>query len=138
MGEVYGFLCLTFCTESLKNQTLISTYNPDLPENLYNEILFSASAITINGLNKDTKLVNVSIQHDCRQWSTLFVNWFAEEKSTTISGSFMVNNDETSSGTFNFRRDVMRAKFIDLGCRGDVNNYPFIGSVSALELYYTF
>ena len=133
LDSSYGFLCVTFRTESLENQTLISTYNPDIPEQHYNEILVSASTITIDGFNKDLKLVNVSIQHDCRQWSTLFV-----VRKNIISGSFMVNNDETSLATFTFKRDVSRAKFIDVGCRGNLDNNPFIGSISALELYSTF
>ena len=137
MDGVCGFLCVTFCTESVDGeQTLISTYDPDYPEILYNEISVSASKISINGFNKDRHPVCVSIQHDCRQWSTLYIDWF-EENRNTISGSFLVNNNVTSSRTFNFQRDDTRANFIDVGCRGEVSNRPFTGRVSALELYRT-
>ena len=132
-----GFLCVTFCTESVDgDQSLISTYDPDYLEVLYNEISVSASKISINGFNKDRHPVCVSIQHDCRQWSTLYIDWF-EENRNTISGSFLVNNNVTSSRTFNFQRDDTRANFIDVGCRGEVSNRPFTGRVSALELYRT-
>ena len=138
MNGVCGFLCVTFCTESVdEDQSLISTYDPDYPEVLYNEISVSASTISINGFNKDRHPVCVSIQHDCQQWTTLYIDWF-EENENTISGSFFVNNNVASSEKFNFQKEDTRANFIDVGCRGEVSNRPFTGRVSALELYCTF
>ena len=65
----YGFFCATFKTQEVEEQTLFSNHDKDNPDYPANELLVSKSKISICGV-KNEKPATVSIDHDCRDWTT--------------------------------------------------------------------
>ena len=97
-----GFLCVTFQTESRIPQTLVSNYTPDNPDFPFNEISVDASSIFIIGFDNDKHQVNIPVQHNCRKWTTLYVEWSVDE-DCNLYGSYIVDNDRKVSNIFNFK-----------------------------------
>ena len=63
----------------------------------------------------------IIIQHTCRDWTTLFIEYFNTEKQ--MYGNYIINDDENTSGIFIGSRD---------------NNTQFLtGAISGIEMYYT-
>ena len=113
---------------------MVSNYSPDNPNSPFNEISVNASTIFIIGFNNDGKQVDIPIKHDCRHWTTLYIDWLVEE-DRTLSGSYMIDNNKKLGGIFNFKLDFVSGDYIDVGCRAGADSRSFTGSVSALELY---
>ena len=93
----YGFLCITFCTQQDEEQILVTNFYPDNPDHPFNEISASKSTIFINGF-KGGKQAKVSIKHNCRKWTSLFVDWMVNYSSSggTLTGSYMIDGDKIS------------------------------------------
>ena len=83
---------------------------------------------------KDEKCTHVIIRHMCRDWTTLFVEWFSTEKQ--MYGNYIINDDEKIKGTFTFDQTSVHTSGIFAGSM--VNNTQFLtGAISGIEMYYT-
>jgi len=133
----YGFFCVTFKTHDLKEQTLFSNhdkYNQDYPAN---ELLVSKSKISICGV-KNEKSTSFSIDHDCRDWTTLFVEWNVNKVQNESTFHYIINNDKQLTGSFSFDTFWTTTNFIAIGDRDDDSLYkPFNGQVRAIEFYFS-
>ena len=130
-APVYGFLCITFRTQQDEDQSLVSNFDPDNPDEPFNEISVSKSTIFIIGYESEEQ-VKVSIKHNCQKWTTFFIDWIVKVRS--ITGSYVIDGDKKLAGTFSFTKNPMSSYFIDVGSRSD-GTMPFTGDISALELY---
>ena len=132
----YGFFCVTFKTQEVKEQTLFSNHdidNPDFPDN---ELLVSKSKISICGV-KDEKSAIFSFDHDCREWTTLFVEWNTNKERNETTFHYVINNDK-KTGSFSFNTSDMMTSFIAIGDRDDgLLHKPFNGQVRAIEFYFS-
>ena len=133
----YGFFCVTFKTHDLKEQTLFSNhdkYNQDYPAN---ELLVSKSKISICGV-KNEKSTSFSIDHDCRDWTTLFLEWNVNKVQNESTFHYIINNDKQLTGSFSFDTFWTTKNFIAIGDRDDDSLYkPFNGQVRAIEFYFS-
>ena len=129
----HGYICTTFRTHSVNEQALITNYNIDNPTYPFNEISVSSTEIQIRG-EKAGKSIYLPIQHNCREWTTLFIEWITTPDK--INGSYIINNDITSSGTFTFDRFWLCTTAIHVGGRAD-NTRFLSGVISAIEIYYS-
>ena len=107
MGDSgYGFLCITFRTKNDGDQSLVSNDpgNPSLP---VDDIMVSGNSIFIIGFDRKKKQVSIPIQHDCRKWTTLFVDWMVKftKAGVSLTGSYMIDGDKKLVGTFNFTKE---------------------------------
>ena len=93
----YGFFCVTFKTQEVMEQTLFSNHdkaNPDYPAN---ELLVSKSKISICGV-KNEKSASFSIDHDCTDWTILFVEWNVNKVRNESTFHYVINNDKKLTG----------------------------------------
>ena len=127
----HGYVCVTFRTSSDNEQTLITNYGSANPTYPFNEISVSSMKILIRG-EVAGKMTFVPIRHSCREWTTLFIDWIT--KPDKIHGSYIINNDEKSTGTFTFDMFWECTNAIDVGGR-DGNTHFLTGAISALEIY---
>ena len=87
---------------------------------------------------KNEKSATFTIDHDCREWSTLFVerNVNVERNETTFR--YMINNVTNLTGSFSFDTFWMRPSFIAIGDRDDSSLHkPLNGQVRAIEFYFS-
>ena len=114
----YGFFCVTFKTQGVKEQALFSNHDKNNPDSPANELLVNKSKISICGV-KNEKSATFSIDHDCRDWTTLFVEWNVDGKLNETSCRYIINNDKKLTGHFSFDTYWMRSNFIAIGDRND-------------------
>ena len=129
VDEGYGYLCITFCTKEDKRQVLLSNKLQRLP--IFNEIVVSKNMVSIIGFDANQKQKEVYVEHDCSQYTTLFVEWHITE-DRNVTGCFWINKKRQKE--FIFKDDDDANTSIDIGMRGD-HSFPFKGNISALEIY---
>ena len=132
----YGFFCVTFKTQGVKEQVLFSNYDSANPTHPPNELLVSKSKILICGV-KSEKSANFSIDHDCREWTTLFVEWNINQNREKTSCRYIINNDIKLTGYFSFDTYWIHADFIAIGIRKDGSLLSFNGGMRAIEFYFS-
>ena len=88
--------------------------------------------VSIIGFDAKRKQKEVIAEHDCSQYTTLFVEWHITE-DRKVTGCFWIN--EKRQKEFSFQDDDRANASIDIGMRGDDHSFPFKGNVSALEVY---
>ena len=100
-------------------QTIITNFqtSPDIFHQ-YHEICASTNKICIYGY-KDKIPDSIVIQHNCREWCTLFLEY--QITTSHIEGTFMVNNDSTTTGDFILDKPQIDASGLYVGSRYD---YP--------------
>ena len=127
LAQVYGFLCVTFRVNTDEDQVLMSDYQKrTAAENGYCEIRVAANEIVIHA-----HTVTEIIQHSCKSWTTLFIEYNTDDEDTHytynvngIIGSFIAPvRDETWEG-------------FALGSRWD-GTYFLNGQIASLEMYWT-
>ena len=131
MDEGYGYLCISFCTKEDKRQVLLSNKMQTFP--VFNEIVVSKNIVSIIGFDAEQKQKEVSVQHDCSKYTTLFIEWYITE-DRDVTGCFWINKKRQKE--FIFKDDDDSNTSIDIGMRGDDHSFPFKGAVSALEVYH--
>ena len=125
-------MCVTFRLQGDHEQTILTNYDPANPTQ-FNEISATNTEIYI-WRQKDAKSTHVIVRHMCRDWSTLFIEWFSTEKQ--IYGNYIINDDEKTKGTFTFDQTGVHTSGIFVGRRA--NNTKFLtGAISGIEMYYT-
>ena len=83
-------------------------------------------------MRKKGKQKEMSVQHDCSKYTTLFIEWYIEE-DRNVTGRFWINKKKQKE--FIFKDDDVANASIDIGMRGDDHSFPFKGNISALEVY---
>ena len=125
----YGYLCITFCTKEDERQVLVSNRMRGFP--VFNEIVVSKNMVSIINKNAEQCQKDVSVHHDCSQYTTLFIEWHITEYDD-LSGRFWINKKRQKE--FILKLDDVSNPSINIGMRGD-HSFPFKGNVSALEVY---
>ena len=100
---------------------------------VFNEIVVSKNMVSIIGFDAEQKQKEVSVQHDCSKYTTLFIEWYITE-DRSVTGCFWINKKRQKE--FIFKDDDDSNTSIDIGMRGDDHSFPFKGAVSALEVYH--
>ena len=127
----YGYLCITFCTTTIRKQVLVTGYLQDVE--VFNEIVVSKSMVTLIGFDGDEKLKEVGVQHDCSKYTTLFIEWIRSEDSLNASGNIWIDNKKRDR--FSFTVGYVESGTLDIGMRED-NSFPFQGNICAFEMYH--
>ena len=118
----YGFLCVTYRTQSEKNQVLVSNYQ--IHQSNYCEIMIKTNEIIIHiGQHTET------IQYSGKGWTTLFIEYNSDDKLTHFR--YNINGD-VGSFIGIVQEDEMSG--FALGARWD-DTYFFHGQISSLEIY---
>ena len=98
-GDGYSYACVTFRIQADNEQTIISNFDPDNPDEGFQEISATSTEIKIWDVNEDGKPMYVTIQHNTRDWTTLFVDWTVHTDLRKHC-SYIINNDPTTIGSF--------------------------------------
>ena len=86
---------------------------------------------------KNEKSAIFSIDHDCREWTTLFVEWNTNVERNEITFHYIIRNDKKTE-SFSFNTFWMRPHFVVIGDRDDSSLHkPFNGQVRAIEFYFS-
>ena len=131
----YGYMCITFRVNGgEEQQTLLTNYKHTDRFHQFHEISVSSNEIRIWG-SKNNKVIFIPIQHDCRTWTTLFLEYHYSPTTHLLQGSYIINNDEESQGDFAFQEPLFCRSGISIGGRS--NNTQFlIGAIHAIECYF--
>ena len=98
----YGYICVTFHVQAEGEQTILTNYDSSNPGR-FNEISASNTEIYIWG-RKEGKTTHTVIQHKCREWTTLFVEWY--NTKSHMYGNYNINDEEKSKGAFTFDHNI--------------------------------
>ena len=133
--QSYGYVCITFKVDGDGEQALITNYRTRDPVRQFHEISVTSTEISISGYFEN-KLIHVPIQHNCRNWTTLFLDYTTHELDSTSKFTYILDNDPKMQGSFNFQCPRASQPGVYIGGRKD-GTKPFVGSVHALEIYNT-
>jgi len=122
-----GFICITFRTNSVAEQVLICGPDPSRrqPPTIETEIKVSGATEIIIQIN-DVKEI---IQHACRKWTTLFVEYNSDAHLSHFT--YDVNG---TIGSFTSPSMAMGVYGFHLGCRWNGTNY-LDGEIASVETY---
>ena len=130
--RTYGFICITFRTSNDHEQVLLSNFDGE--ENPHwHEISTTSTEINIRGMeNGKSKLI--SIHHNCRDWTTLFIEYVSAATQETQL-TYIINNDPKLTETFTF--DVIESMNSGIAVGGRYDNSRFLqGDISSIEIYH--
>ena len=121
IGDDSGYvnICIIYA-DSDHEQTIISSYDSGNPNHFYREILATSTELCINDVRDDKKVTFVPIQHNTRQWTTLYVEWIYDYNGNN-KGAHMINNGEMI-GEFTCSTPLFEMTGISIGGRGVKNN----------------
>ena len=129
----YSYMCVTFRVQADTEQTIMSNYDPDNPDEGFQEISATSTEIKIWGISKDEKPIYDTIQHDTRDWTTLFIDWTVHTNYRTHC-NYIINNDPATIGSYEFSNLGIHNPGFSIG--GRYNDTKFMtGTISALEVY---
>ena len=98
----------------------------------YHEISASTNEICIYGY-KNNKPSSVTIQHNCREWTTLLLEY--RNLDNVIRGTFIINDDPTTLGEYSFQTPFLCYVGLYIGSRHD-NTKFLTGAIHAIESYF--
>ena len=119
-----GFICITFRMAGEGEQVLVSDYDSSKDE--YCEIRVTETEVILHLQSHDEM-----IQHSCRDWTTVFVEYNSDE--TTIYFRYNVNGT-TGSFTRPSHKPIFWYSVFTMGSRSDQTHY-LTGAIAALEIY---
>ena len=132
----YGYLCITFKVDGDGEQVLI-TNDRRAHDRIrqFHEISVSATEIVISGYlqNKPTQ---IPIQHNCRNWTTFFLDYTTHEPASTSEFTYILDNDPRMQGSFTLQCPRASQSGVYIGGRKD-GTKAFVGSLHGLETYFT-
>ena len=132
----YGYVCITFKVDGEGEQVLISKDHPAHDRfREFHEISVTQTEINISGYleNKPTK---IPIQHNCRNWTTFFLDYTTHDAVQTSEFTYILDNDSRMQGSFT----LQRPRVYTLGAYIGGLKYgtkAFVGSLHGIELYHT-
>ena len=121
-----SFMCITFKVDSDEEQVLISNHTPEIEEEEedYCEISVTATAVKLH-IHSEAEVV----QHDCKEWTTLFVECNSDE--TTTNFKYDING---KVGSYMRASKDINEIGVAFGSRYD-SSLPTNGQVLALDFY---
>ena len=133
--EGYGYICITFKTESDEEQALLTNHEQKDPLKLFHEISVSANEINVYGYMHDT-VFRALILHNCREWTTLFIEYTNHDGIYNTEFTYTIDGNEATEGSFIFQRSMAARSGGEIGGRKD-GTKSFVGAIHALETYFT-
>ena len=131
----YGYICITFKVDGEEEQALITNYKAKDPLKNFHEISVTTSEINIRGYMQN-KPSQHTIQHDCRNWTTLFLDYTIHESAHSIEFTYILDNDPSMQGSFTFQSPIASLSGGNVGGRKD-GTKVFSGALHGLEFYHT-
>ena len=134
--EGYGYCCVTFKTDSDKEQVLITNYEKEIdPLHELHEISVTNDTINVYGYFNG-KLTAHPIQHNCRDWTTFFIDYTNHGDDLPTEYTYVINNDARMQGSFSFQRPIIAKSGGYIGGRKD-GTKSFSGPIAGIETYST-
>ena len=132
-GDGYSYVCITFRVQADTEQAIISNFDPDNPDEPFQEISATSTEIRIWGGSSDSIPIYVTVQHDTRDWTTLFVDWTVHT-DYRLHCNYIINNDPATIGSYEFTDLGIHTTGFSIG--GRYNDTKFMtGTISALDVY---
>ena len=134
--EGYGYLCITFKVNGDGEQVLITNdrRQHDIVKQ-FHEISVTSTQIVISGyLQNEPK--QIPIQHNCRNWTTFFLDYTTHQTASTSEFTYILDNDPGMQGSFTLQHPLMGLSGVYIGARKD-GTKAFAGSLHGLETYFT-
>ena len=126
-------MCITFHVQADTEQAIISNFDPDNPDEPFQEISASSTEIRIWGGNSDSMPIYVLVQHDTRDWTTLFVDW-TFHTDYRLHCNYIINNDPATIASYEFSDSGVHNTGFSIG--GRYNDTKFMtGAISAIDVY---
>ena len=119
----YGLLCITFRVTTDEDQVLLSNFQKS-GHHIHCEIKITANAIVLD-LHGATEI----IQHSCKDWTTLFIDYTSDDETTHFT--YNVNGQ---IGSFTTPKSHSVHEAFALGSRWDDSLF-LDGQIAALEIY---
>ena len=99
----YGYVCITFKVDGDGEQVLITKEHHDDRFREFHEISVTQTEINISGYLQN-KLIKIPIQHNCRNWTTFFLDYTTHEPANTSEFTYILDNDPRMQGSFTLQR----------------------------------
>ena len=132
----YGYVCITFKVNGDEEQVLITKdHHAHDRFKEFHEISVTQTEINISGYLQ-YKLVKIPIQHNCRNWTTLFLDYTTHESVLTSEFTYILDNDPKMQGSFTLQRPRIVTPGAYIGARKD-GTKAFAGSLHGIELHST-
>ena len=130
-AQVYGFICITFRTSGDGVQSLMTNIGYGEDKSSFEISVMSTEIdIILYNANKKTRK-SVQIQHDCREWTTLFLEYIP---GIPTQFRYIINNDLSEKFTFPLQYTPVYEP-MSLGSRRAEPFQYFQGDISSLEMY---
>ena len=78
----------------------------------------------------------IPIQHNCRNWTTLFLDYTSHDLANTAEFTYILDNDPMMQGSFTLQCPKMTLGRTYIGARKD-GTKAFAGALHGLEIYHT-
>ena len=128
----YGYTCITFKSDGKDEQALITNYDPNDIFKQYHELSVSHQEIIFRGLMND-KVVQHTVQHNCREWTTLFLDYTNNSKNN-VEYTYILNNDPKMQGSFTLQKPIGESNNYYVGGRKD-GTRNLSGAIHAIDIY---
>ncbi len=137
--RAFGYLCITFRTDSDAIQTLLRCNQGRTGGMFYHEITVTGTDISIHG-QLERKHAVEHIHCNTKKWTTFYLEWTITGSPPfyTTHFSYTINNDPGQEGRFKLAQFMSPLPGFTLGDRSDESrekSQPFSGQVHALENY---
>ena len=123
-----GYLCITFRVSGEEEQTLMTNFQEGDRFHQFHEISATRDEIRIWGC-KNKQPTFTSIKHDCRGWTTLFIEY--KVSPSELKGTY---NIDGTQGEFTFDRPYVCRSGTFIGGRSDGTKF-LTGAIHAIERY---
>ena len=130
----YGYLCITFRVDGDEEQVLVSHQVHDKLRQSY-EISVTQTEINISGYLHN-KPIRIPIQHNCRNWTTFFLDYTTHDAVQTSEFTYILDNDPRMQGSFTLQRPRALKPGVYIGGRKD-GTKALAGSLHGIESYFT-
>lgn len=128
----YGYTCITFKVDGEDEQALITSYKDKDMLKTTHEISVNHQEIIFRGYTND-KFIQHTVQHNCREWTTLFID-YAHNSQESIEYTYILNNDPKMQGSFTLQRPKFITNDFTVGGRKDGTHF-LSGAIHAIEIY---
>ena len=132
----YGYVCIKFKVDGDEEQVLITKeHHAHDRFREFHEISVTQTEINISGYLQN-KPIKIPIQHNCRNWTTFFLDYTTHESVSTSEFTYILDNDPRMQGSFTLQRPRIVTPGAYIGARKD-GTKAFAGSLHGIELYST-
>ena len=129
----YGYICVTFKVDGENEQSLITNYHHNDRFKQFHEISVSHQEIIFRGYMND-KATQHTVQHNCRESTTLFLDYTQTGLKSNVEYTYILNNDPKMQGSFTFQAPHRQMATSTVGGREDGTRF-LSGGIHAIEMY---